>query len=48
MGRVVILGIVNEYVVSLKNICEDAIVCVKTIAEHKEDVLLEAIAIQNA
>ena len=35
-------------VASEKNLCEDAIVCVKIIAECKEDVLLESVAIQEA
>ena len=35
-------------VASEKNLCEDAIVCVKIIAECKEDVLLESVAVQEA
>ena len=38
----------GQYFVSEKNICEHAIVCDKTVAECKEDVLLEAAAIQDA
>lgn len=33
---------------SEKNVCEEAIVCVKNIAECKEDVLLESVAVQEA
>ena len=38
----------NILFLSEKNICGHAIVCVKIVAECKKDVLLEAVAIQDA
>ena len=37
----------SQCFVSEKNICEHAIVCVKIVAEWKEYVLLEMVAIQD-